>query len=120
MVNCTMNDINFCMDTVVPGRSVRCFANKKPWMTSDIKSLLNQKMKAFKEGGGEAQEIVQIQKVCRYRRVQLRETKERYRRKIEQKMQTNNMKEVWEGMKIITGCSSKRGTLIERKVGSAN
>ncbi|KAI3366543.1 hypothetical protein L3Q82_000671 [Scortum barcoo] len=35
-------------------------------------------------------------------------------------MQNNNMREVWEGMKTITGCSSKRGTPIEGDVGSAN
>ncbi|KAI3367914.1 hypothetical protein L3Q82_026747, partial [Scortum barcoo] len=40
-------------------RSVRCFANNKPWITSDIKGLLNQKKKAFKDG--DTQEIKQIQ-----------------------------------------------------------
>ncbi|KAI3369253.1 hypothetical protein L3Q82_007798 [Scortum barcoo] len=49
MVDCTTDYINFCMDAVVPVRSVRCFANNKPWVTSDIKGLLNQKKKAFKE-----------------------------------------------------------------------
>ncbi|KAI3376777.1 hypothetical protein L3Q82_000378 [Scortum barcoo] len=35
-------------------------------------------------------------------------------------MQNNNMREVWEGMKTITGCSSKRGAPIEADVGRAN
>ncbi|KAI3377622.1 hypothetical protein L3Q82_008781 [Scortum barcoo] len=35
-------------------------------------------------------------------------------------MQNNNMREVWEGMKTITGCSSKRGAPIEGDVGRAN
>ncbi|KAI3356847.1 hypothetical protein L3Q82_003500 [Scortum barcoo] len=68
MVDCTTDYINFCMDTVVPVRSVRCFANNKPWITSDIKGLLNQKKKAFKDG--DTQELKQIQKELR---VQLRE-----------------------------------------------
>ncbi|KAI3375444.1 hypothetical protein L3Q82_003694 [Scortum barcoo] len=71
MVDCTTDYINFCMDTVVPVRSVRCFANNKPWITSDIKGLLNQKKKAFKDG--DTQELKQIQKELR---VQLREAKE--------------------------------------------
>ncbi|KAI3368154.1 hypothetical protein L3Q82_007880 [Scortum barcoo] len=108
MVDCTTDYINFCMDTVVPVRSVRCFANNKPWITSDIKGLLNQKKKAFKDG--DTQELKQIQKELR---VQLREAKEQYRKKIEQRMQNNNMRVVWEGMKTITGCSSKRGAPIE-------
>ncbi|KAI3352640.1 hypothetical protein L3Q82_019221, partial [Scortum barcoo] len=115
IVDCTTDYINFCMDTVVPVRSVRCFANNKPWITSDIKGLLNQKKKAFKDG--DTQELKQIQKELR---VQLREAKEQYRRKIEQRMQNNNMREVWEGMKTITGCSSKRGAPIEGDVGRAN
>ncbi|KAI3353517.1 hypothetical protein L3Q82_020036, partial [Scortum barcoo] len=117
MVDCTTDYINFCMDTVVPVRSVRCFANNKPWITSDIKGLLNQKKKAFKDGWRHTQELKQIQKELR---VQLREAKEQYRRKIEQRMQNNNMREVWEGMKTITGCSSKRGAPIEGDVGRAN
>lgn len=115
MVDCTTDYINFCMDNVVPVRTVRCFANNKPWITSDIKGLLNQKKKAFKEGN--TQELKQIQRELR---VQLREAKEQYRRKIEQRMQTNNMREVWEGMKIITGCSTKRGPPTEGDVGRAN
>ncbi|KAI3352049.1 hypothetical protein L3Q82_020866, partial [Scortum barcoo] len=63
-------------------------ANNKPWITSDIKGLLNQKKKAFKDG--DTQELKQIQKELR---VQLREAKEQYRKKIEQRMQNNNMRD---------------------------
>ena len=35
--------INFCRDTVIPVRTVSCYPNNKPWITSDIKDLLNQK-----------------------------------------------------------------------------
>ncbi|KAI3359147.1 hypothetical protein L3Q82_002680 [Scortum barcoo] len=109
------------MDTVVPVRSVRCFANNKPWITSDIKGLLNQKKKAFKDG--DTQELKQIQKELR---VQLREAdaegavQKENQKEQEQRMQNNNMREVWEGMKTITGCSSKRGAPIEGDVGRAN
>lgn len=84
MVDCTMDYIKFCMNVVVPVRSVCCFANNKPWITSDIKGLLNQKKKAFKDG--DTQEIKRIQKELR---VQFREAKEQYRRKIEQRMQNS-------------------------------
>ncbi|KAI3351318.1 hypothetical protein L3Q82_005862 [Scortum barcoo] len=39
MVDCPTDYINFCMVAVVPVRSVCCFANNKPWITSDIKGL---------------------------------------------------------------------------------
>lgn len=35
--------INFCTDVVVTVRTVRCFPNNKPWIMSNIKSLLNIK-----------------------------------------------------------------------------
>lgn len=70
VVDCTTDYINLCVDTVVPVRSVCCFANNKPRITSDMKGLLNQKNKEFKDGN--TQEIRQIQKELR---VQLREVK---------------------------------------------
>lgn len=77
MVDCTTDYINFCMDIGVPVRSACCYANNKPWITSDIKDLLNLKKKAFKDGDRQELKLVQ-----RELRVQLREAKEQYRRKI--------------------------------------
>ena len=51
--------INFCRDTVIPVRTVRCYPNNKPWITSDIKELLNQKKMAFQNGDGERRRNVQ-------------------------------------------------------------
>ncbi|XP_051251058.1 uncharacterized protein LOC127360648 [Dicentrarchus labrax] len=114
-VDCTTDYINFCMDVVNPVRTVHCYANNKPWITSHVKGLLNQKKRAFKDG--DQQELRRVQRELR---VQLREAKEQYRGKLEQKLQNNSMKEVWDGMKIITGCSSKRGARMEGDTERAN
>lgn len=50
VTHCTTDYLNFCMDVVVPTRTVRCFPKNKPWVTSDAKTLLNKKKRAFKEG----------------------------------------------------------------------
>ncbi|XP_051782041.1 uncharacterized protein LOC127527414 [Erpetoichthys calabaricus] len=76
------------MDIVVPVRTVRCYANNKPWITSDIKGLLNQKKRAFKSG--DQHELKRMQKELQ---VQLRVAKEQYKRKLEQKLQNNSKKE---------------------------
>lgn len=34
----------------IPTRTVRCFLNNKPWITSDVKALLNNKKRAFLSG----------------------------------------------------------------------
>jgi len=51
--------INFCRDTVIPVRTVRCYPNNNPWITSDIKDLMNQKKRAFHNGDGERRRNVQ-------------------------------------------------------------
>jgi len=54
-VTCTTDYISWCRDMIVPARSVCCFPNNKPWITSDIKALLNQKNVAFRDGDREKQ-----------------------------------------------------------------
>lgn len=105
VTNYTTDYLNFCMDIVVPTRTVRCFPNNKPWITSNVKNLLNKKKRAFKEG-----DQAELRHVQRELKAKLKEAKEEYRRKVEQKLQENNLKEVWDGMKTITGC--KKGNSI--------
>lgn len=106
---CPFAYINFCMDVVVSVRTVHCYANNKPWITSNIKGLLNKK-RVFKDG--DQQELKRVQKDLK---IQLREAKEGYRRKQcrLQKLNINSMKEVWDRMKTITGCSSKQRTTLD-------
>lgn len=39
LAHCYSDYLNFCEDIVVPTKTVRCFLNNKPWITSDVKSL---------------------------------------------------------------------------------
>lgn len=41
--------INFCVDC----RTVKCYPNNKPWVTKDIKAILNEKKRAFRDGNSE-------------------------------------------------------------------
>lgn len=60
---------------------------------SDIKGLLNQKNRAFDDGYE-----LELKREQRELRVQLREAKEQYKRKLEQKLLNSSMKEVWDGI----------------------
>ena len=33
--------VTFCIDNTVPQKMVKCFPNNKPWVTKDLKPLLN-------------------------------------------------------------------------------
>ncbi|KAI4890987.1 hypothetical protein NFI96_031382 [Prochilodus magdalenae] len=83
ITHCMTDYMNFCMD---------------PWITSSVKGLLNKKKRAFKDNNQE-----ELRSAQRELKVHLREAKESYRRKVEQKLRENNMREVWSGMKTITG-----------------
>ena len=111
---CTTSYWNWCRDNVVPIRTVRCFANNKPWITCDVKALLNRKKRAFRNKDQEELRRVQGElKLC------LREAKEAYSRKLERQLQQNNMRGVWEGMKNIMGCK-KKGSPVEGSIERAN
>ncbi|KAF4086642.1 hypothetical protein AMELA_G00086000 [Ameiurus melas] len=114
VTHCTTDYLNFCMDIVVPTRTVRCFPNNKPWITSDVKTLLSRKKMAFREG-----DKVELRRVQGELKAKLKEAKEEYRKKVEQKLQENNMKEVWDGMKTITGLR-KSGSSVEGDQDRAN
>lgn len=95
----TTDYFKFCMDVVVPIKTVCCIPNNKPWATSNVKDLLNKTKRAFKDG-----EQTELKRVQGELKVRLRDAKESYRRKVEQKLQENNIKEIWDGMKTIAGC----------------
>lgn len=42
------NYIKFCIDTVVPKKQIRPYANKMPYLTCDVKTIINNKRLAFK------------------------------------------------------------------------
>ncbi|KAI4880568.1 hypothetical protein NFI96_009563, partial [Prochilodus magdalenae] len=98
ITHCMTDYMNFCMDLVVPVKTVRCFANKQPWITSGVKGLLNKKKRAFKDNNQE-----ELRSAQRELKVHLREAKESYMREVEQKLRENNMREVLSVMKTITG-----------------
>ncbi|XP_049911756.1 uncharacterized protein LOC126397200 [Epinephelus moara] len=98
LTECITDYINFCVDGIVPARTVRCYPNNKPWVTKDIKAILNLKKRAFR--GGNREELRDIQRELS---AKINEAKDGYRRKLERKLQLNNMSEVWSGMRTITG-----------------
>lgn len=78
----------------------------KPWITKDIKAVLNEKKTAFRNGNKKELRAFygDLKKV-------IKEAKERMRRK--SKLQANNMWGVWSGMNLITGSRPKGGRGVE-------
>ncbi|KAF7644468.1 hypothetical protein LDENG_00221520 [Lucifuga dentata] len=98
LTHCIMDYINFCVENTVPTRKVWCFSNNKPWVTPELKALLNDKKRAFRMGDKE--ELRRVQKELKYN---IRRCKDSYRRMMEEHLQQNNAREVWRGLEKISG-----------------
>ena len=99
--------IKFCKESVVPVKEIKIYPNNKPWITKDIKDLLNKKNEAFGKRDRESLKCIQKKldkSIC--------SSKQKYKRKIEDHFKENNMKDVWNGMRLMsgfnTGCSKSK------------
>lgn len=41
-MGCLTDYLNICVDQVVPVKTVECFTNNKPWITSEVKEVVNR------------------------------------------------------------------------------
>lgn len=48
----------FCVDTVIPVKTVVVFPNNKPWVTKDLKRVINKKKKSFFTGDPQEKKAV--------------------------------------------------------------
>ena len=102
-VDCFTDYINFCRDTVIPTRTVRCFHNNKSWITSDLKAILNEKKAAFRDG-----DKVRLKQVQSKLKKRLKMAKVEYKKKLERNLQHSNTREMWRGINTISGYKKKR------------
>ncbi|RXN29760.1 RNA-directed DNA polymerase from mobile element jockey [Labeo rohita] len=107
LIHCVTDYIHFCVENTVPSRTVWCFPNNKPWVTSELKALLNEKKRAFLSEDKE--ELRRVQRELKYN---IRRCKASYKKKLEQGMEQNNIREVWRGLKHISG-HGKSGDVLQ-------
>ncbi|TWW53955.1 hypothetical protein D4764_0170340 [Takifugu flavidus] len=114
-INCVSDYIKFCTENSVPTKKVRCYPNNKPWVTSDLKALLNKKKRAFT--AGDPAELRSVQKELKR---SLKESKDAYRKKLEERLERNQTRDVWSGMRTITGFQKKGIRSADGNVDQAN
>lgn len=97
--------INFCNDVVIEEKRVKVYANSKPWINFEIKRLINEKRKAFAKG-----DKVTLKGIQKELRREINKEKYRYKCEIENYFKENDMKKVWEGMRLMSGYVGKGKT----------
>lgn len=110
--------IKFCEDAIIPTKKVKCYPNNKPWITKRVKQLINKKKLIFRTGSKNDLKLIQkeINSV-------IKQEKDAYKRKIENNFTTNNIRDVWTGMRLMSGYtngSSKHCSLPEYSQTYAN
>ena len=94
--------IHFCEDAIIPSKRVKCFSNNKPWITKEIKGIINRKRGVY--GRGNKEELKVVQKELNRA---IKKEKQIYKEKIEDHFTDNNMKRVWDGMRLMSGYVNK-------------
>ena len=89
--------IHFCVDIVVPKKSILHYPNNKPYITKEVKACINNKKVAFKNGdrGGVAAAQKELNQL-------LRKARGKHRAALEESVSTMNTKRLWDCMRNIT------------------
>jgi hypothetical protein len=94
--------IRFCEDSCIPTKQAKSWPNDKPWFDRGLKALVKAKEEAHSSGDAAAFKRAKydLEKA-------IRKAKWEYRQKLESQFQSNNTRDVWQGMQTITNYKKK-------------
>ena len=94
----TVSDyVNFCEGPCIPTKTITSYSNDKPWFNTYIKHKLQAKQDAYKDNDKDKY------KNARYAAEKAIKTgKVKYPDKLEEILTTNNSKNIWQSLKVIT------------------
>uniref|UniRef100_A0A665UD53 Reverse transcriptase domain-containing protein n=1 Tax=Echeneis naucrates TaxID=173247 RepID=A0A665UD53_ECHNA len=90
--------ISFCTENVTESKTVKVFPNQKPWLNSEVKTLLKARDTAFRSG--DPQSYKDARKNLRRGIIK---AKRSYQQRIEAHFYSNNSRGMWQGIKTLTG-----------------
>jgi len=98
LVDVISDYIVFCEDTVVPSKAVKIYPNNKPWFGKELKQKLLSKQNILSTSNDRIllknvqTDINNAIDTCKYE----------FKRKLESQFKTNNTKEAWKGLELVT------------------
>lgn len=88
--------VKYCVDMIIPSKKVVIYPNNKPWVTKELKSVINRKKKTFYLG-----DLVEKKAVSREVKNEIKKAKSQYRNKIENQYNSGDLKAAWQGIKTM-------------------
>ena len=98
----TTDYINFCVQSIIPTKTVKVYPNNKTYVTKDIKQLMNLRKLAFKN-----KDRRELQQTGKQLREKLRKAKEAHKKHLEEAFKAGNPRKTWDTMKNMTGMPGK-------------
>lgn len=92
--------ISFCVESNIPCKDITVFPNNKPWVTKELKSVINRKKRIFYTGNSQDKK-----EINRELRNEIRKAKIVYRDKVELKYSSGDLREAWRGIKSMSSIS---------------
>lgn len=106
MVDVITDYIHFCVDTVVPKKTIKIYPNHKDYVTSDIKDCIKRKRRAFRNN--DTVELKTVQKELKWK---LKAARDQHSLKIKEAFLAKDTKNMWECIKDMTNLNNKERAL---------
>lgn len=88
---------------IIPKKTIRIYPNNKPWVSKSLKSVLNQKKLAFRQGN-----IHQQREAHKLVKKEIKLAKKRFKDKVEDELKNNNLRDAWKGIKSMVSIKDKK------------
>ena len=95
--------IKFCEESMIKTKTVKVFPNNKPWLSKELKVILNEKKLAHIRGD----KLGEKMKMKEFNSKKVIE-KKKYKDKTEEKFTKGDLKEAWNGLNTMMGKTSQQ------------
>ena len=94
--------IDFCVSAVIPTKTIKVYPNNKPWVTKELKDILNEKKRVFASGSLQNRKDMQ-RKVNK----EIYKARCQYRDRVQNTLAAGNSRAAWTGIKQMANAPFK-------------
>ena len=98
--------IKFCVDSIIPTKTIKVYPNNKPWVTKEMKTYLNLKKIAYQQ-----RDIQKLKDAQRDINNHIRKCKMNFKEKVESAFHSNNMRRAWQGVATMVGAGRTKNQI---------
>ena len=99
--------ITFCVDSIIPQKTITKYPNNKPYVTKEIKECIRRRRTAFRAGDTAAMKAAE-----RDLEQQMRESRRQRKVRAEQELANSNIKRLWNSIRKMTNMEPTRKPMV--------